>query len=135
MQMKFSEAIMIVNRFYSPGVRAYYAKQAIDEWQLIHDQLEKAIAMKDPELEATVCRGFVDRAKDLIKKFLATDQAAKITPPECFYSATPNQHQAAMSRRTKRCVKCDGKENLRIRTIQGTLETEIICSICERGKK
>jgi hypothetical protein len=130
--MKVTEAIDRVGALYVPGVVAYYGRLTPDPWQKAHDDLERLAGVVDENELTAPLEQFIARCSELIERFKREGSPSKIQAPEAFLMASARQVQAHMSRKHKRCARCDSKENLRIVPASpGSMDVMLLCLGCQ----
>lgn len=131
--MRVSEALEAVGVIYSPGVAAYYAKHNPDPWLTAHENLERATLIHNDDVTEAACAAFVSKCSDLISNFKRLGAQPKdISNADAFAMGSVERVDAHFSRKLKRCIKCEGKMNLKIRTTPGSDQTFVICTECEK---
>lgn len=130
--MTLYEALDRVSGFYVPGVVRHYAKMNPDPWQAAHDDLERVAGILDEATIAPVLERFIKRCADLVEQYkgLAKPQSS-VSPIDAFIVGKVARVEAHISRRLKRCIRCDGKEGLKIVPLEtGSIDVTLVCAAC-----
>ena len=130
--MTFTQAIETVNSRYVPGVVAYYGKQTPDPWELAHSDLEKLASIMDEQTLTPGLERFVERCTALIGRFKSEHGATtSISAADAFAMGDENRVRNHFSRKRKECVKCGGKEALKIVPVPShATDVMVICGAC-----
>lgn len=129
--MKIHEALDIVSRFYRPGVAGYFAQFSPDPWQAAHDELERVAGVFDPDIVAPAASRFVERCRELVSRFIQDGKPSSSVSPSDAFTMTRTSVDAHMSRRFKRCARCESRESLKIVPIaDGGIDVQLICGKC-----
>lgn len=135
--MKLSEALQSVSRIYVPGVAKYYAQLNPDPWQAAHDELENIIGVFDEAKCGPTCERFVSRCSELILRFKQEGRPSKsVSGADAFTMASRESIDAHLSRKLKRCAKCEVKTGLDIYPVLGSdTDVFLLCKQCALKSK
>lgn len=133
--MKLSEALERVGAIYVPGVVKYYGQLNPDPWQAAHDELEKVAGIFDEDIVSAATARFVSRCEELVKRFKQDGQQSKsVSPADAMALGSTQRVSAHLSRRFKKCCRCDAKKDLKIVPVgDGSMDVQVICEACAKN--
>ena len=128
--MTITQALDAVSAKYVPGTVAYYAKLIPDPWQSAHDELEKLAGRFDDDYVSAALARFVERCTELTERFKRdATPSQSVSPVDAFSMSDGARVQAHMSRKFKRCVRCDSQVGLRIVPVSpGSMDVMLLCA-------
>lgn len=135
--MTISEALDQVARIYEPGVVKYYERLNPDPWLAAHEELEKFAGVFSEALVSPACEKFVNRCTELVTRFKQEGRPSKsVSGADAFAMASRESIDAHLSRKLKRCAKCEVKTGLDIYPVLGSdTDVFLLCKQCALKSK
>lgn len=126
-----TSALGKVSAAYVPGVAKFFAEMPSNPWWKEHEDFERAILANNQGVTEVSAQRFTRNCIGLIEVFKKTGIKAKgISSADALYMEEPKIN-AWRSRKEKKCMHCESKENLTIIELEkGSMIVGIICRRC-----